>query len=162
MMIGGASSGSFDYASHRAETKAQMDAKFAETDTDKSGGISFSEFKISHVENAKNSAEVADRPSAEDIFSVLDADGDGELTATDREQTKKAGGQFSSESFAALLGIQEQEGGQRPPPPPPPPPSSSEAISDTLSDLLASSDDAESSLIDQLLETLGASEDEEA
>lgn len=159
-MIGSASSGSFDYASHRAETKAQMDAKFAETDTDNSGGISLSEFKISHVENTKNSAEVAERPSAEDIFSLLDADGDGELTATDREQTKKADGQFSSDSFAALLGIQEQEGGQRPPPPPPPP--QSEALSDSLSDLLASSDDAETSLIDQLLETLSASEDEEA
>ncbi|MEP0520071.1 MAG: hypothetical protein ABJO09_01865 [Hyphomicrobiales bacterium] len=154
MMIGSASTTGFDYAAHRAETKAQMDAKFAKADTDKSGGISFSEFKISHVENAKDSAKVADRPSAEDIFSVLDADGDGELTASDREQTKKPGGNFTPESFAALLGIQEQEGGKRPPPPPPP--------SDELAELLTSSseteDEAESNLIDQLLETLSSSE----
>lgn len=156
MMIGGASSGSFDYAAHRAETKAQLDAKFAEADTDKSGGISFSEFKISHVENAKNSAKIADQPSAEDIFSVLDADGDGELTATDREQTKKSGGNFTPDAFAALLGIQEQEGGKRPPPPPPP--------ADTLSELFVSSaeteDDAEANLIDQLLETLSTTEED--
>lgn len=154
MMIGSASSTGFDYAAHRAETKAQMDAKFAETDTDKSGGISFSEFKISHVENAKNSAKIADQPSAEDIFSVLDADGDGELTASDREQAKKSGGNFTPDAFAALLGIQEQEGGQRPPPPPPP----SDDLSELLASIAGSEDDAEASLIDQLLETLGSSE----
>lgn len=159
MMIGGSSSGSFDYAAHRAETKAQMDAKFAQTDIDKSGGISFSEFKISHVENAKDSAKIAGSPSAEEIFSVLDADGDGELTATDREQTRKTGGNFSSESFAALLGIQEQEGGQRPPPPPPP---SSESLLDLFSSSADNGDDTETSLIDQLLETLNGSEDQTA
>lgn len=141
MMINGASSGGFDYASHRAETKAQMDAKFAETDIDKSGGISFSEFKISHVENAKNSAKVADGPSVEDIFSALDADGDGELTATDRQQARQTGGNLTPDSFAALLGIQE-EAGVRPPPPPPPPGGSQS-----------------SDLIDELLETLSASEE---
>lgn len=152
-MIGGASSSGIDFSAMRAEMKERMDAKFEATDTDKSGGISLEEFKVSHAERVAETANSAGSADPEELFSQLDADGDGELTATDREKSGPPGGQFSPESFMALLGIQEQSGKG---PPPPPPPGGSEE-SDPLSELLSAvedSDDTESSLIDELLETL--------
>lgn len=157
MMIGGASSSGFDFSAMRAEMKERMDAKFEATDTDKSGGISLEEFKVSHAERAAETANSAGSGDPEELFSLLDADGDGELTATDREKSGPPGGQFSPESFMALLGIQEQSGNG----PPPPPPGGSEA-SDPLSELLAAvedTDDTESSLIDELLETLSETQE---
>lgn len=151
-MIGGASSSAIDFSAMRAEMKERMDAKFEATDTDKSGGISLEEFKVSHAERVSETANSAGSDNPEELFSLLDADGDGELTATDREKTGQPGGQFSPESFMALLGIQEQSG-DRPPPPPP----GGKGGSDPLSELLETvddSDDSESDLVAELLETL--------
>lgn len=159
-MIGSASSSGIDFSAMRAEMKERMDARFEATDTDKSGGISLEEFKVEHAERASGTANSAGSDNPEELFSQLDVDGDGELTATDREQAGPPGGHFSPESFMALLGIQEQSGSQEQSgkgPPPPPPPGGSGEASDPLSELLSAvedSDDTESNLIDELLETL--------
>lgn len=158
-MIGGASSSGIDFSAMRAEMKERMDAKFEATDTDKSGGISFEEFKVSHAERTSETANPAGSGNPEELFSQLDTDGDGELTATDRGKSGPPGGQFSSESFMALLDIQEQSGTL--PPPPPPPPGGSKGT-DPLSELLAAvedSEDTESSLIVELLETLSETQE---
>ncbi len=153
-MIGSASSSAIDFAAMRAEMKERIDAKFEATDTDKSGGISLEEFKVSHAERASGAVNSAGSDNPEELFSQLDADGDGELTAADRTKSEPPGGQFSPESFMALLGIQEQSGE------PPRPPRGGGEGSDPVSELLAAAeeaDDTESSLIDELLETLSES-----
>lgn len=105
MSIGGVSSAGFDFAAMRARFQENAMAKFEAADADKSGGLSLDEFKGIQADNPFGSAKPAGAPSAEEMFAKLDADGDGQLTASERPQAP--GGNFSPEAFMNLLSAQE-------------------------------------------------------
>ena len=82
-----------------------MRAKFQQADADKSGGLSLKEFEQASADGPSGAADSADRASAGEMFAMLDADGDGELTST--EVSTALNGSISPESFMSLLAAQE-------------------------------------------------------
>ena len=82
-----------------------MRAKFQQADADKSGGLSLEEFAHACTDCAPGAAEPADQPGAGEIFALLDADSNGELTSGEASSTLN--GNISPESFMSLLAAQE-------------------------------------------------------
>lgn len=97
----------------QARMQDMRSQRFADADTDGSGGLSEEEF----------SAGVSDSPfagvfqnagrSTSDMFGKLDADGDGNLTEAEMEEANpfNGGGAMSSNMMNMLLQIQELGGG---------------------------------------------------
>lgn len=82
-----------------------MRAKFQQADADKSGGLSLEEFEQAGAQNASGAADPAGQAGSGEMFAMLDADGDGELTAG--EVSSALNGSISPESFMSLLAAQE-------------------------------------------------------
>lgn len=124
-----------------------MSERFAADDTDKSGGLSLEEFTAAHETRGAGPANSAGAPSAEEIFSKLDSDGDGEVTLSEMEanKPKRPPAEFSPDMFSSLLSAQEE--------------SNSNSISDFLSTLSGSDETAGTDVLSQLLEALGETED---
>lgn len=142
MSIGAIGSGGPDFSSLRAQFQEAAAAKFKESDTDQSGGLSLDEFSKAHESSLLGSANSAGRPSVEEVFSKLDGDGDGEVTEAEFSAAKPptpAGG-FSPEAFAGLLSAQEDTG--------------SNAILNLLSASAEPESGSASDLVGQLLEAL--------
>ncbi len=82
-----------------------MRAKFQQADADKSGGLSLEEFEQTCADCASGAADPADHTAAQELFALLDADGNGELTSG--EASSALNGNISPESFMSLLAAQE-------------------------------------------------------
>lgn len=150
MSIGAVSGGAPDYSSLRAFFEEQRAAKFETADADRSGGLTLEEFEKLRADSPFASANVAGAPSTEEVFSGLDADGDGEVTQSEFANAKPPGlaGGFSPETFSGLLSAQEQSG--------------SPSILDFLNFSSEETDEEESeetNLVDAFLDILDGSEE---
>lgn len=150
MSVEALSGAGFDYSSLRALYQSQSTTKFEEADTDQSGGLSLAEFEKVHAESQAGAANSAGTASAEEVFSALDVDGDGQLTSAD--QSAVLGGSFSPETFMSLLSAQESSAGVE---------FDQAAARNQISSTYGSPGDSENDLVGDLLDTLDSSDDEE-
>lgn len=147
MSLGSVSASMPNFSAMRARFQQSPSERFAADDTDKSGGLSLKEFTAAHEARGAGPANSAGAPSAEEIFSKLDSDGDGEVTLSEMEanKPKRPPAEFSPETFSSLLSAQEESG--------------SNSLSDFLSALSGASGSSDSDVLSQLLEALGETED---
>lgn len=110
MSVSGISSGAFDLSSLKALRLEKGAELFNKNDTDKSGGISIGEFQAAQNASALSQAKNSDQASLEEIFSHLDEDGSGEVTAKEFLNAKPPapGGNFAPDTLSSLLQLQEQ------------------------------------------------------
>lgn len=151
MSISGVSAAGFDFSSLRAQLQDTAAAKFQDADADKSGGLSLEEFEGLRADGPFGSANAAGGPSTEELFSSLDADGDGELTEAERP-SGPPGGSFSPDAFSSLLSAQEAFGGVQ---------SSGSSILDILNGPYEKSGTPDNDLLGQLLDSISGEADEE-
>jgi hypothetical protein len=146
MSIGGISGGTFDLTSLKALRHEKGLELFKKNDTDKSGGISISEFQKAHETNPLaplSQAKNTDQASLEEIFAHLDADGNGEIGIKEFRDAKPPapGGNFAPDTLASLLQLQEK---------------SSENPFQKLVETASNKQDTNSDLLDGLLKTLSS------
>lgn len=82
-----------------------MRARFQQADADKSGGLSLEEFEQAGAQSTSGAADPAGQAAAGEMFALLDADANGELSAD--EVSSALNGSISSDSFMSLLAAQE-------------------------------------------------------
>lgn len=147
--------GSFSADTLEALLAAQedMSAKFQADDTDQSGGLSLDEFTQA-MENGPEGPGGPEKaggpppPPAEEVFSQLDLDGDGEVTEAELAASRPGEQQSSTptDTLAALLSAQEEE--------------SSSSLVDLLSSASETEESSETDLLSQILSTLDDEEEE--
>ena len=145
MSIGAVSGYAPDFSSMRAHFQEMRAQKFEAADTDGSGGLSLEELGAARANSPFGSANIAGAPSTEEIFSKLDADGDGVVTSeefTSAEPPARSGN-FSPEALSTLLAAQEDSGS---------------SILDVFLSESQEDNEGETDLLGQLLESLEESE----
>ncbi|MCP5371233.1 MAG: EF-hand domain-containing protein [Hyphomicrobiales bacterium] len=136
-----------------AEMQKLHQQRFVAADTDGSGGLSLEEFEAVGQNLPSGGQKPPDAPTAAEIFSEIDADGDGNLT---QEELLAHFQKVESRTQGALLQEQSAQPTGGPPPggPPPggPPPGGGE-IEDLVSLLsqLSELDDGGETLLSSLL-----------
>lgn len=148
MSIGGIPGGTFDLTSLKALRYEKGLELFKNSDIDKSGGISFSEFQKAHEVNPLGSlsqAKNTDQASLEEIFAHLDTDENGEIGLSEFKDAKPPapGGNFAPDTLASLLQLQEK---------------SAETPYQKLLETASNKQDTNSDLLDGLLKTLSSDE----
>lgn len=95
--------GGMDMAAMR-EMRAAM---FAKADGDKSGGLSLEEFtKTAETGPMAKMAKMSGAPGIGEMFSAMDADGDGSVTAAEMDSMKPPQSMMSGDTMSALLSLQ--------------------------------------------------------
>lgn len=107
-------SGANVYAPPAAARQQRAQEKFQAADADGSGGLSLEEFSAAGPKGAGAAARPAGAPGAEELFSSLDSDSDGNVTQAEMETAFQRMGDGSRRT---LLDAQEQAGGAGGPPP---------------------------------------------
>lgn len=154
---------SSDVSYMQARFQQAQAARFEAADTDGTGGLSVEEFASARPEGPggpggpggpEDSANAAEAPSIEDSFAEIDSDGDGELSLEEFSEARPPAppppnGSFAPETLSSLLSVQEEDSG-------------SSSIVDLLTSASETDESDLSSIIDSILEEIGAAEDGEA